>query len=64
MANTQVRQGAVHRKAGAIMEGMVQPTLAYVGHKVEVAFLKSLLEGCGIACSVDLPVWGENGGAV
>jgi hypothetical protein len=35
--------------------------LAYVGRHVEVVFLKSLLEGAGIACSVDLPVWGENG---
>ena len=43
------------------MDEVVQPTLAFVGHQVEVAFLKSLLEGAGIACSVDLPVWGENG---
>ena len=43
------------------MGEVVQPTLAYVGHQVEVAFLKSLLEGAGIGCSVDLPVWGENG---
>ena len=43
------------------MAEMIQPTLAYVGHQAEVAFLKSLLEGAGIACSVDLPVWGENG---
>jgi len=43
------------------MDGVVQPALAFVGHHGEVAFLKSLLEGAGIACAVDLPVWGENG---
>ena len=43
------------------MDEVVQPTLAFVGHQVEVAFLKSRLEGAGIACSADLPVWGENG---
>ena len=45
----------------SMTEEVVQPTLAYIGHQVEVAFLKSLLEGAGIACSVDLPVWGEHG---
>ena len=43
------------------MDALIQPTLAYVGHQAEVAFLKSFLEGAGIPCSVDLPVWGENG---
>jgi hypothetical protein len=43
------------------MDEVGQPTLAFVGHQVEVAFLKSLLEGAGIACSVDFPVWGETG---
>ena len=39
----------------------VEPALVYVGHQGEVVFLKSLLEGAGIACSIDMPVWGENG---
>jgi hypothetical protein len=43
------------------MADEVQPVLAYVGHQGEVVFLKSLLEGAGIACSVDMPVWGETG---
>ena len=42
-------------------EESLPPSLAYVGHHAEVAFLKSLLESAEIVCSVDLPVWGENG---
>jgi len=43
------------------MVDQVQPELVYIGHQGEVVFLKSLLEGAGIDCSIDIPVWGENG---
>ena len=43
------------------MVNRVEPTLVYSGHQGEVVFLKSLLEGAGIACSIDMPTWGENG---
>ena len=46
---------------GSIVNQATQPVLAYSGPPVEVMFLKSLLESAGVDCSVDLPIWGENG---
>ncbi len=43
------------------MEDKGRPVLAHVGPDAEVLVLRSLLDGSGIACSIDMPTRGRSG---